>query len=440
MKKNKLTQFLTEALILEESGFSWQFRLALAASVAVFLLSVLVASQIHMNEAVIARGQFRPKSFVHKVQPSEGGIVEEIRVQEGDRVTKGALLLRLKNATTTANQEQTEGRLAGSMARAARLQAFLLGKAPDFSGVPGKYKELIRDQMALLQAQNQSRKANQWVFATQEEQKRAEISQIEEEIKSTHNRAEIDESLLSLQSRLAKKNLAPRVTQLEAKRAVLGSTKDVRSLEIRLNKARASLQEVILKRKSFDDDLMAQAQQELGEVNSEVAQMREVLNKLDDHRKRLDIRSPIAGRVQNLRFRTIGAVAAVGDLLLQVIPEDDEVILDMNISPKDIGFVRTGQAVVMRVTSFDADRYGTVSGVLTAISPFTYMDPDKQVYYKGTVRPEKRTVGRSGQNYFILPGMWADAEIITGSRSLLEYLLKPLLVPLTVSASDHLNH
>lgn len=439
MKKNKLTQFLTEALILEESGFSWQFRLAMASSVAVFLLSLLVASQIQMNEAVMARGQFRPKSFVHKVQPSEGGLVEEIKVQEGDRVEKGALLLRLRNATTTANQEQTEGRLAGSLARAARLTAFMQGTSPDFSAVDSKHKDLIRDQMALLQAQNQSRKANLWVFATQEEQKRAEISQIEEEIKSTHNRAEIDESLLSLQSRLAKKNLVPRVTQLEAKRTVLGSTKDIRSLDIRLNKARASLQEVILKRKSFDDDLMTQAQQELGEVMSEAAQTREALNKLDDHRKRLDILAPIAGRVQNLRFRTIGAVAAVGDLLLQIIPEDDQVILDMNISPKDIGFVRIGQSVVMRVTSFDADRYGTVSGELTAISPFTYMDPDKQVYYKGTVRPDRRTVGRSGQHYFILPGMWADAEIITGNRSLLTYLLKPLLGPLTATVSGHFD-
>ncbi|MBF0153015.1 MAG: HlyD family type I secretion periplasmic adaptor subunit [Magnetococcales bacterium] len=431
MSKYKLTHYLTEALVLEEGGFSWKFRLALLGSVAVFMLAVFVASLVEVNEAVMARGQFRPRSFVHKVQPSEGGIVDEILVKEGDLVAKGALLLRLKNATTTANQEQMEGRLSGLKARAARLTAFMEGTEADFSGIDARHKDLIQDQAALLRSQNQSRQAGRWVFTTQEEQKRAEIAQAEEEIKNARSRGEVNESLLTLQDKLAKKNLVSRMAQLEAKRTVITSSGEIRSLEARLNKARSSLQEVIMKRQAFENDIQTQANQELGNVKNEIAEMQEALSKLVDRKKRLDILAPVAGRVQNLRFRSIGAVVGVGDLLLQVIPADDELTLDLNIAPKDIGFVHPGQPVVIRVTSFDFDRYGTVGGDLVATSPFTYLDNDKQVSYKGEVHPKSRTVGRSGQQYFILPGMWADAEIITGSRSLLDYLLKPLLSPLT---------
>ncbi|MBF0423730.1 MAG: HlyD family type I secretion periplasmic adaptor subunit, partial [Magnetococcales bacterium] len=246
----------------------------------------------------------------------------------------------------------------------------------------------------------------------------------------------VNESLLSLQSRLAQKNLVPRLTQMETQRTALNSTGEIRSLEIRLNKARAALREISAKREAFTADLMAQTQKELGEVNNDIAQTREALHKLNDSEKRLRILAPVEGRVQNLRFRSKGAVVAAGDLLLQIIPMDDELALEMNISPKDIGFVRVGLPVVMRVTSFDFDRYGTVSGRLTAISPFTYMDTDKQAYYKGVVQPESRVIGRSGQQYFILPGMGAEAEIITGSRSLLDYLLKPLLSPLETANSE----
>ncbi|MBF0425930.1 MAG: HlyD family type I secretion periplasmic adaptor subunit [Magnetococcales bacterium] len=435
MSKYKLTHYLTEALILEEGGLPWKFRFAMLASVAVFMLAVFTSSVIQVNEAVMARGQFRPRSFVHKVQPAEGGIVDEILVQEGDLVAKGALLMRLKNTTTTTNQEQTETRLASLLARSARLTAFISGTQPDFSGIDAKYKDVVQDQAALLRSQSRSRQAGNWVFVTQEEQKRAEIAQAEEEIKNARSRGEVNESLLTLQEKLAKKQLVSRMTQLEAKRTLLNSEGEIRALQVRINKARSSLQEVILKHQAFEQDLMTQANQELGEVNNDIAQTQEALNKLVDRRKRLDVFAPVSGRVQNMRFRSIGSVVGVGDLLLQVIPADDDLTLEVNIAPKDVGFVHPGQPVVMRVGSFDFDRFGTVEGDLIAVSPFTYMDTDKQVYYRGTVQPRSRTVGRSGQQYFILPGMWADVEVITGGRSLLDYLLKPILSPLASAIS-----
>ncbi|MBF0175334.1 MAG: HlyD family type I secretion periplasmic adaptor subunit [Magnetococcales bacterium] len=427
MTKNKLTRYLSEALILEESEFSWRFRLALLGSVAVFIVSVLIASNTQVNEAIMAHGQFRPQSFIHKIQPSEGGIVDEIHVQEGDAVEKGKLLLRLKNAATAANQEQMEGRLAGLLARAARLTAFLNGTPADFSAIVTNRKDLIRDQAALLHVQNQSRQASHWVFTTQEGQKQAEIAQIEEEIKNARSRAGVNESLLTLQEKLAKKNLVSRMKELEAQRTLLTSTGEIQGLEVRLNKARSSLQEVTLRRKVFEDDLQTQASRELSEVHNEIAQTRETLAKLTDRSKRLEIFSPTSGRIQNLRFRSIGAVVGVGDLLMEIIPKGDDLILELNITPRDIGFVHPDQEVVIRVTSFDFDRFGTIAGTLTSVSPFTYMDAGKQAYYKGTVRPKSRTVDHAGQQYFILPGMWADAEIVTGSRSLLNYLLKPLI-------------
>ncbi|MBF0137428.1 MAG: HlyD family type I secretion periplasmic adaptor subunit [Magnetococcus sp. DMHC-1] len=435
LAKNRLTRYLSEALILEESGFGWNFRLALLGSVTIFILAIVLASRVKVNEAVVAHGQFRPQSHVHKVQPSEGGIIEEIPVREGDLVDKGALLLRLKNATTSTNQEQTERRLAGLLARSARLLAYLNGTPADFSAIDPKYKDLLEDQSALLRVQNQSRQAGHWVFTTQEEQKRSEIAQIQEEIKSARNRSGVNESLLTLQEKLAEKNLVSRMTQLEAKRTLLTSTGEIRSLEVRLGKARSALQEVVLKRKAFEDDITTQASQELSNVNSDIAQTRELLARLADRQQRLEVRSPIRGRIQNLRFRSIGAVVGVGDLVLQVIPDNDDLILDLNISTRDIGFVHPGQEVVIRVTSFDFARYGSVAGGLVAISPFTYMDAEKQVYYKGTVQPKSRTVSHAGQHYKILPGMGADAEIITGNRSLLEYLLKPLLSPLSATVA-----
>lgn len=425
MPHQRFSRYLNEALILEEGNLSRSFRVFLMITVAVTAIFLVVATVTRVDEAVKAQGQFLPRTFVHRVQAPEGGIVSDVQVREGVLVEKGALLVRLVNATTASEREQTEARLAGLSARAIRLAAYLAEVPADFSPVDVRFIDVVRDQQSLLKSQNLVRQTSLWVIDTQLSQKRSEIAQLEEQIQNAERRVGVDGTLLSLQDDLARKNLVSRMTQLGAKREYLTTSGEVQRLRNTLEKARGSLVEVEQRRKALEADLQRQASDELGVVKHEVAQVRETLSRLDSRKQQLELHSPVRGRVQDLKARTVGGVVRPGDELMQIVPEDDELNLILRISPKDIGFVRVGQEVVIKVTSYDFERYGTVNGALRSISPFTQLDERKNVYYMGVVEPVTRYVGELRANP-ILPGMWAQGEILTGQRSLFTYLVKPL--------------
>jgi HlyD family type I secretion membrane fusion protein len=170
---------------------------------------------------------------------------------------------------------------------------------------------------------------------------------------------------------------------------------------------------------------------ELGTVTAELAQVNEALARATDQVTRLEVTAPVSGFIQNLQVRNPGTVIPAGGVLMEVVPVDDELMVEARISTRDVGHVAPGQPVTVKVSSFDFVRYGAVDGVLQTISATTYIDEQTgQPYYKGMVSLAQPHLGEDPDANRILPGMTVQADIVTGEKTLLEYILKPIYVSL----------
>ncbi|MBF0271868.1 MAG: HlyD family type I secretion periplasmic adaptor subunit [Magnetococcales bacterium] len=429
MLQNRFSRHLSEAHILEETGVSWQVKAILAGTLFLTVFLLWLTATIQVNEAVKASGEFLPIQGVQRIHPPEGGIVTEIHAVNGQVVSKGALLVRLKNSGTDAEERQVEARLMGLKARAIRQEAFLKGTEPDFSGIPAKYADVVREQRALLDTQKQVLQKSLWVFETQIQQKRTEIELATQNLRNMEKNVAVNADLMALQDNLGKKRLVSRLSQLESQRVYLDSEGKSKTLLAQIKQNQGALEEVLAKKGLYEKELRNQANQELGTIQNEISQVKTLLERQVDRKHNLDVHAPIEGRVQDSRVWTLGSVFSPRDVLMEIVPLADDLQLALNISPKDMGYVRAGQEVAIRVTSYEFNRFGGVEGRLISISPFTQMDAEGNVAYKGIVKPERPFVGDPGAGRAILPGMKADADIISGRRSILSYILNPLTRP-----------
>jgi HlyD family type I secretion membrane fusion protein len=399
----------------------------LGAAIAIGILFVLLGIFADMEEAVKGRGQFTPSRAIYAIQPPEGGIFQAILVRDGALVEPGSVLVRLTNAAIEADLQQSRSRLAGLNGRRARLRAFLNDTAPDFSAIGPAYGDIVQDQMALLRGQQLARQTSLWVIDSQIQQKKSEIAITTQQVLNTERLAGVDGTLLSMREDLARRNLVSKTMRIETERRYVTTAGEVLRLGYSLGKLEAALSEVVAKRQALATELHHQANNELGTVLNDLSQEQHLIGRLEDRCNQLVVRAPVRGWVQDLRAKTVGGVLRPGDTILQIVPADDELNLEIHISPQDIGFVSPGQDADIKVASYDPERYGTVSGKLISISPFTLLDKDKNVFYRGLIRPARNYLGNNALESPIRPGMGAEVSVITGHRSLLIYIIKPLI-------------
>ncbi len=225
---------------------------------------------------------------------------------------------------------------------------------------------------------------------------------------------------------LVKKKLISRVTYLDSMKQLVtarGALRRNRSETARVRQAIAEAREKLVQ---LDSELRSDALAEMGEVSAELAQLRRLAGKAKDRVARLEIRSPVRGVVKNLVPNTIGGVIAPGSEVAEIVPLDEELIAEVRIGPPDVGSVTRGQPVSVNVSAYDFYRYGGIDGTLDRVSASTFQDDDGSLYYKGMITLEASHVGQGERANPILPGMTIEANINTGERTLLEYLIKPI--------------
>ncbi len=201
-------------------------------------------------------------------------------------------------------------------------------------------------------------------------------------------------------------------------------------------RARETIAEAKLRLNELEKSQREESITELGRLGGEIAQAREALRKLRDRVARLEIVAPTRGYIKGLQFTTIGGVIAPAQVVMELVPIDDVLIAETRISTEDIGHVHLGQPVTVKVSAFDFIRYGGIQGELVSISASTFVDEDGRPYYKGKVALEADAVGEGASAQKIIPGMTVQADIQTGERTLLQYLLKPVYVSLDQAFSE----
>ena len=423
---SRQSRHLAQAVLLEESGTSALVRFTMLVASMTTLAFVLWAALTDVPEIASAEGQVIPSGQVQTVQHLEGGIVKDIVAHEGDIVEAGQTIVRLDPAQAISDLEQTRAREATLLIKAERLRAFAEERQPDYSGLPKGYDRLMADNTAIFASQAQARDTARSVIVAQADQKRSDLKLLEAQERSLREQIGPLAEEMKMREELVAKGLISRVVFLDTKRElsrVQGELARIIGQEVTAREALSEVENRLIDSRS---SIQKQTMDDLGVTINELAQVQESIGRLEDRVKRLEIISPVRGIVKGLTVKNGGAVIQPGGQVCDVVPTENEMKVDAKINTKDVGHLRVGQPVKVKITTYDFARYGAVHGTLTRISASSFVDDKGAPFFKGIIELEHNYVGAAPGRFMIHPGMTVTAEIITGDKTLLQYMLKPI--------------
>lgn len=426
-------RLLSETSHIEEELVPRFVRPILIIVGILLLLFLIWAAIAQMKEVARAAGEIIPNGNLKVVQHLDGGIVAEIPVEEKTLVEPGQVVLRLDGTQLRAELKQLQSRLEGLELRGERLKSFAENRKPVFTLQTDNLSALAPGQKQIFDTQIAARASTITILDRQIDQRRQRVDQLQLALKVANEQLALTREIVEMREGLATKRLINKTVMLETRRAQVAAMGEVARLTEEIGIVRSELAEIQSRRLDTINQLRRDAMTEYGAVRSEAAEVAEQVKRLQDKVYRLDIRSPIRGWVHDLKAKTLGQVIQPGSLIMQIVSDKIVVEAEVLITSRDIGFVKVGQPVKLRVTTFDYARYGIGKGFLKRISASSVAGPDGKPYYKGLVELTNQYVGNAPANHPMQPGMTVEAEILTGEKTLLQYLTKPLIDVLSLS-------
>jgi adhesin transport system membrane fusion protein len=347
------------------------------------------ASQAELEQITRAPGQIIASGRTQVIQASDGGVLQALMVKEGDAVERGQVLALLDRQKLRASYQETRSRELALRATVARLQAEVVGNEPTFAAENEGYPQFRANQLALLQKR----------------------------------RASINEETASLRKLL---ELAQRELAMTAP---LVNTGDVSQADVlKLERQVADLQAQITNRQN---KYLQDTQADLSRAEEELAGVQQMLAQRADLLSRTELRAPMRGVVKNIRMTTIGGTLKPTEELMQIVPIENELLVEARIRPTDIAFIHTGQAASVKIDAYDYTLYGWLEGKVSYLSPDTLTEDlrqGEQAYYRMQVRADDRRFAKQAREAIQLqPGMTVTVEVKTGKNTVLRYLAKPIV-------------
>ncbi|MBF0628536.1 MAG: HlyD family type I secretion periplasmic adaptor subunit [Magnetococcales bacterium] len=388
-----------------------------------------------LQEVAHAPGQVMPSGSVHIIQHLEGGIIEAVLVRDNDLVETGQVMFRLDGTQVHAELEQVDARIAGLQARAIRAKAFVQGEEPDFCAIPGRFQGLADGQRQVFANQIQSLENNKKIIAAQLAQRNSELQSQHNALETARGQVALTANMLEIRKTLLEKKAVSRIVYLETLKASETARGEVKRINKQIENIRGAMAEATSRLNQLVADAHRAANDELTSVTNELAQVREMRHEMADRAARLEIRAPVAGVAQEVNITS--KVIAPGGVLAKIVPVTDQMQIEVHISPQDVGRVRTGSPVAIKLSSYSFVYFGRVMGTLTSVSPSTLLDEKKQAYYKGIVTLSKGYLGDVPGKHPILPGMLAQVDITMDKRRVIEILWKPVFNTIHDAFKEH---
>jgi HlyD family type I secretion membrane fusion protein len=424
-------RLLAESTQIEEELIPAFVRPLLIMVGVIGVLSLLWAALTNLTEVARAQGELVPSGQVKVVEHLDGGIVSEIKVEDRSLVEEGQELLRIDGAQTIADLRQAEVRLISLRLRSERLSAFAEGRTPHLAEIAGTHSDLLMDQQQIYRTQIEARNSTLSILDPQINQRTLRIHQLETSLEAARKHQAINGELSSMRANLASRHLVNRSVLLETQGAQVTADSEAARLTEEIGVIKQELAETQNRRADSINQMRRDALNEMGAARAEIAEVEEMIRRLRDKVDRLVVRSPTRGYVHDLKVHTVGQVVQPGALLMQVVPVNAPLEAVIRISSRDIGYVKEGQEVNMRVSSYDFTKFGFARGTLKKVSATNMVDNSNgnngTPYFQGWVTLTHPYVGDK-PGPLLEAGMGVEAEILTGHRTLLAYLLKPLTV------------
>jgi adhesin transport system membrane fusion protein len=396
---------------------------------AFFLVFFVWANLAKLDEVTRGEGKVIPSSEVQALQTLEAGIVEESLVKEGDAVTAGQVLMRLSDVEASSDLGANRARYLGLLAAITRLQAEAEGKSSvEFP------EDVVKGAPSSVTEELNTFRANQTQLQGQLNIFMQQMSQREQEVRELSQRANDIRGVIASQREeknmiepLVAKGSAPKLELLQLERTIKEKQTELNSVELNLPRARSAVGEAKARIADLTTSAKAQAQTELSAKLIEMNEIKERLGALKDRKKRTEIKSPVSGTIQEIKVKTIGGVVRPGEDIIKIVPKDDQLIVEAQVKPSDRAFIYPGQKAVVKITAYDFSIYGGLDGEVLDISADTIKDEKGNFFYRVRLRTYETELKRKGKVLPIIPGMVATADILTGQKTVMQYLLKPFV-------------
>lgn len=396
-----------------------------------FVAGVTWTALAALDETVRGSGKVIPSSEIKRIQNFEGGIVSEILVTAGQEVKKGDTLIRLQEVQFSSRLREHQSMHLDLLATIARLEAHLEGRK-DIRLPP----ELLAHRPELAANQMQLMLSRQLVDRSTLDVLIQEREQISQELKEARSRLEFQGRNLGLLKKelamiepMVARGAASEMEELRLRRQVNEVNGNIQETRIQIPKIQSSLQAAENRIEEETSRQRNELLKELNEARTQLESMKEKLPALADQVDRTVVRSPVDGVVKQVFVNTIGETISSGKDMVEIVPLEDSLLVEAQVLPKDIAFIHPGQNASVRLTAYDSSIYGSLDGVVEHISADAITDEQqKYSYYLVKIRTQETSLkDRAGKELPIIPGMVAEISILTGKKTVLEYILKPII-------------
>ena len=390
-------------------------RLIIVSVAVGFALFLLWASLAQVDEVTKGQGKVIASSKIQIIQSTTPATIAELLVRSGQSVKRGQLLARLDNPESRSIEAETEA----LQARSVRLQAE--GSGVSASSLQGEEAELSAVRRQALS----SRVA---ALRSSAEQRRREGAEAAATINSLSRSLVLAQENVDRLAPLAAKNIVPQTELATAQREVVDLQGRIAAAREQQGRAMAAVSEANSQASEASFTFRQEALNEASQVNQKIAVNEQSLRGASGQSGRLEIRSPVDGVVNDVQVTTIGGFVQAGEKVMEVVPMGDKLLVETRVKPSDIAFIKVGDKALVKVTAYDFSTYGGLEGKVVRVSADSiYDEAERQAYFIVIVETQKSYLMAAGRRLPITPGMMTDTQIITGRKSVLSYLLKPVL-------------
>ncbi|OOF29446.1 HlyD family type I secretion periplasmic adaptor subunit [Salinivibrio sp. IB872] len=417
-------------------------------TIALFLITAAIwASQAQLDKVTVGQGKVIPSSQLQVVQNLEGGLVKELLVKEGDTVVRGQRLILIDDTLFRSDFREREQELNGLRADEIRIRALLESVQINDTAALEEWRDsiilnrqplqvpsdlaaarpgLVNQAQASYQEQLSNIQNQLYVTAQKIRQKEQELIELESRIDNLEQSLAFAQEELNITRPLAEEGVVPQIDLIKLQRQLNDTQRELSSAQLSLPSVVSSMREAVFQRLDVALTFRTEQQETLNQVEQQIASMTEGKVSLQDRVARTVVTSPVDGTVKKLHVNTVGGVIQPGMDIIEIVPSEDNLLIEAKIAPQDIAFLRPGLEAVVKFSAYDFTVYGGLNGQLETISADTIQDEEGNSFYLVKVRTEKNNIG-DAETLPIIPGMTASVDIITGKRSVLDYLINPIV-------------
>lgn len=391
------------------------------------LFFITWAAFASIDEVARGQGQVIPSQRMQLLQHLEGGILNDILVSEGDTVEPDQILARVDNVSAASSLRDIESQITEADLALIRLEAERKGVEPVF---PEKYiilvPEIVAAQEQTFLSRSLQQESSYGIFEQQIEQKHQELNEAMSRQRTYENAQALVQKRVDIAQPLVAKKLYPEVDFLNLKQELVRLDGDIDAVKNSIAKINAEVREAEGRLSLSKKEFMSEVIKEINTLRGEIATLEQGKTAGTDRVTRTELRSQVRGVVNRILLNTKGGVVKPAETIMEIVPLDDTLVIETKVRPQDIAFIHPNQKAVVRITAYDASIYGTMDGFVEQIGADTVTDEQGEIFFLIKVRTEKSAIFYNGEALPIMPGMIASVDILTGKKTVLSYLMKPI--------------